>query len=81
MSLVIPDETLREAGLDERSALIEVACRLFDAGMLTLWSAARLARMNRTEFEQELFSRRIPLYRPDPSDPAEDLASLEQLGA
>jgi predicted HTH domain antitoxin len=81
MPLIIPDETLREAGLDERGALIEVACRLFDAGMLTLWSAARLARMNRTEFEQELFFRKIPLYRPDPSDLAEDLASLEQLGA
>ena len=81
MPLIIPDETLREAGLDERSALIEVACRLFDAGMLTLWSAARLARMNRTEFEQELSSRKIPHYRPEPSDLAEDLAALEQLGA
>jgi predicted HTH domain antitoxin len=80
MSLVIPDETLQEAGLDEAGALIEFACRLFDAGKLTLWSAAKLARLNRTEFEQELFSRKIPLYRPDPNDLADDLASLDRLG-
>jgi predicted HTH domain antitoxin len=81
MSLVISDETLREAGLDERGALVEFACRLFDAGKLSLWSAARLARLNRTEFEGELLARKIPLYRPNPSDLADDLASLERLGA
>jgi predicted HTH domain antitoxin len=54
---------------------------LFDAGKLSLWSAARLARLNRTEFEQELLARKIPLYRPTPSDLADDLASLERLGA
>ncbi len=67
--LVIPDETLREAGLDERKALVEFACRLFDAGILTLWSAAKLAGMNLVEFEQELLSRKIPLVltRPERS--------------
>jgi predicted HTH domain antitoxin len=81
MSLIIPDETLREAGLDERDALVEFACRLFEAGRLTLWSAAKLARLNRVEFEHELLSRKIPLYQPDPSDLADDLASFERLGA
>jgi predicted HTH domain antitoxin len=81
MPLVISDEALHEAGLDERGAAVEFACRLFDAGMLTLWSAAKLAGMNRNEFEHELFSRKIPLYRPELSDLAEDLASLGQMGA
>ena len=32
----IPDDLLKEAGLDEREALVEFACRLFDAGKLPL---------------------------------------------
>jgi predicted HTH domain antitoxin len=80
MPVLIPDETLQEAGLSEREALIEVACRLFDAGVLTLWSAAKLARLNRVGFEQELLTRKIPLYRPQPSDLADDLASLDRRG-
>jgi hypothetical protein len=32
MPLIIPDETLREAGLSEREAMAEFACRMFDAG-------------------------------------------------
>ncbi len=81
MPLVIPDEALREAGLSERDALVEFACRLFAAGMLTLWSAAKLAGLNRVEFEQESLARGIPLYRPDPRDLAEELAALDQAGA
>ena len=80
MPLVIADETLREAGLDERIALVEFACRLFDAGMLSLWSAAKLAGMNRIEFEHELLSRKIALYRPSSSDLTEDLAAMDRLG-
>jgi predicted HTH domain antitoxin len=49
--------------------------------MLTLWSAAKLAKMNRVEFEEELFSRKIPIYRPSSRDLAEDLASMDRLGA
>ncbi len=37
--LIVPDEMLRQAGLSEREALLEFACRLFDAGRLSLWSA------------------------------------------
>jgi len=36
MGLHISSEQLREAGLDERGALIEFACRLFQAGKLAL---------------------------------------------
>jgi predicted HTH domain antitoxin len=63
--VIIPDETLKQAGLSEREALIEIACRLFDAGKLHLNQAARLARMNRNEFESELMSRQIDVYRID----------------
>ena len=43
-TLSIPDHVLRQAGLTERDALVEFACRLFDAGKITLWSAARTRR-------------------------------------
>lgn len=80
MPLVIPDEVLQEAGLGERDALIEFACRLFDAGKLSLWGAARLAGLSRVAFEEELLARRIPLVRPDECDLADDLAALDRLG-
>ena len=80
MPVVISDETLREAGLDEREAVIEFACRLFDAGKLTLWSAAKLAGLSRPEIEAELGRRKIAVYRPSAADLADDRAALERLG-
>lgn len=80
MPLVIPDEVLQEAGLGERDALIEFAFRLFDAGKLSLWGAARLAGLSRVAFEEELLARRIPLARPKENDLADDLAALDRLG-
>ena len=62
MPLTIPDEALREAGLDEREALIEFACLLFDAGRLGLWPAAKFAGLGRMEFEHELEIRGIAAY-------------------
>ena len=79
MPVVISDETLREAGLSEREAAVEIACRLFDAGKLALWPAAKLAGLRRSEFEQELRARQIPVYRPTVQDLADDLAALERL--
>ena len=80
MPLMIPDEVLREAGLSEREALIEFACRLYDIGKLALWPAAKLAGLSRGEFEEQLMLRKIPVYRPTPEDLANDLATLDRLG-
>jgi predicted HTH domain antitoxin len=80
MPLVIPDDVLLEAGLNERDALIEFACRLLDAGRLTLWSAAKFAGFSRVAFEDELLARGIPWLRPDQHDLADDLAALDRLG-
>jgi len=79
-TLSIPDDALKEAGLTEAEASIELACRLFDIGRLSLWSAAHVAGLSRTEFESELLNRRIPIYRPTPADLAEDMAALDKLG-
>jgi predicted HTH domain antitoxin len=79
MPVIISDETLEQAGMTEREAIVEIACRLFDAGKLHLWPAAKLAGLSRVEFEQELMNREIPVYRPSLQDLADDVATLEKL--
>jgi predicted HTH domain antitoxin len=80
MPLVISDKTLRDVGLTEGDALLEFACRLFDADKMPLWSAAKLAGLSRVEFEQALRERNIPVYRPKPGDLTDDLSALDSLG-
>lgn len=60
MPLVISDETLQAAGMNEHEARLEIACRWFDAGTLAFGHAARLARCTETEFESQLERRGIP---------------------
>lgn len=80
MPVTIPDDVLRQAGLTEAEALIEIACRLFDAGKLTLWPAAQLAGLSRIAFIGELQRRSIPAFRVTLEDLEHDLAVLERLG-
>lgn len=81
MGVHIPDEVLRQAGLSDREALVEIACRLFDADKLTLWQGAKLAGLSRVEFEGELRHRGIAIYRPTVEDLEQDLETLKRLGA
>lgn len=78
MTLHIPEDVLKEAGLSEGEALVEFACRLFDAGKLTLWTAARLAGLDRTAMEDALLSRGIAIYRPSVADLELDLRTIEK---
>ncbi|MCC6123579.1 MAG: UPF0175 family protein [Pirellulales bacterium] len=79
-TITIPDEFLKAAGLKERELLIEIACRLFDAGKLSLTFAARLANLDRNGIEDELMKRKIPIYRPTLEDLTHDLAVLDRFG-
>jgi len=81
MPLTIPDDILAETGLNERDARIEIACHLFDAGRLTMPAAARWAGLSRTELEEELLRRNLPLCRPTVEDFEQDLETLDKLGA
>lgn len=81
MPLLISDDLLSAAGMSEDEARIEIACRLFDAGKLALWPAAKWAGLSRVEFEDELRQRKIPLYRPTVADLQADLATFERLDA
>ncbi len=80
MPLVIPDETLRAAGMDEREAKVEIACRLFDAGKLTIGHASRLAGLTEAEFEVQLQLREIPRYRYTEEMLQHDVEVLKKLG-
>ena len=80
MPLVISDDVLKQAKLSENEALVEIACRLFDAGKLTLPAAGKLAGLARVEMEAELISRNIPVYRPTVEDLKSDLQSMKKLG-
>jgi predicted HTH domain antitoxin len=76
----IPDDVLKQAGLTERDARIEVACRLYDAGKLTLFAARQVAGLShRDEMEDELISRGIAVYRPTMEDLESDLRTLKKL--
>jgi predicted HTH domain antitoxin len=72
MTLFIPDDILKEAGLTEGEALVEFACRLFDAGKLSKTAAARLCGLERTAFEAELHRRGLAVYRTTLEDYEQD---------
>jgi predicted HTH domain antitoxin len=63
MPVTISDQLLAEAGLSEQDAKVEIACRLYDAGKLTMPQATRLAEMSRVELEGALLQRGLPLLR------------------
>ena len=79
MSLTIPDFVLESAGLSEREWTVEIACRLFDSGRITKAAATKWLGLNRSEFEEELFKRKIPLYRLTADDLQQDVATLRSL--
>jgi predicted HTH domain antitoxin len=79
-TLHIPDGILKQAGITEQEAVIELACRLFDTGKLTLFFAAQLAGMPQPQFEDLLLERNIPIYRYTDRDLQNDLKTLRQSG-
>ena len=76
MTLHIPEDVLKEAGLTEREAAVEFAARLFDAGKISLWTAAKLAELNRTAMEEALLARGIAVHRPTVADLEQDLRTI-----
>ena len=80
MPLMISDEMLASAGLTEEEAKQEIACRLFDAGRLSLPEATRWAGMTRTAFEAALLARGLPLIRVNEAYWQAELDSMQRLG-
>ena len=71
---------LRQAGLTERNALVEFACRLFDAGKITLWSAAQLAGLDRNGIEDASAGAGDSGLPAHGRRPGQDLDTLDRLG-
>lgn len=60
MSLTIPEATLDHLRQGAGDALIDMACRLFDADRITKMEAVRLTGLSRAQFEAELSRRGLP---------------------
>ena len=80
MPMVISDDLLQSVGLTEREARIEVGCRLFQAGRLSLPKAAKLAGLARVEMEEELHRRAIPAYVFTEEMLDQDIKTIESMG-
>ena len=76
MPVLISDAMLETAGLSEVEARVEIACRLYDAGCLSLTQARRWAEIERPDFETALIERGIPIHRPTVDDFATDLETI-----
>jgi predicted HTH domain antitoxin len=71
---------LRAAGMNEAEAKLEIACRWFDAGKLSVGHAARLAGISQDVFEEQLVARGIPRYRYTEEMLQQDVQALKKLG-
>ena len=80
MPLIISDELLKAAGLTEEQAKLEFACRLFDAGKLSIGHAAAWTGLSIPDFEQQLAARAIPRFRYTAELLHEDIHTLQSLG-
>ncbi len=78
--VTIPDQLLSEAGLSEADAKLEIACRLYDAGKLTMPQATRWAGISRVELESALVERHLPLVRVDELYWQQEVEGLKRLG-
>jgi predicted HTH domain antitoxin len=79
MTITIPHDILKRAGLTEQEALVEFACRLYDAEKISLPDASRLAGLERVYFEAELRKRGLPIFRPTLDEFEQDLRALRKL--
>ncbi len=79
MPMTIDDQLLEAAGLTEQDARIEVACRLYDAGKLTLLQGMRWANLSRVQFEAALLDRGLPIVKMTLEEFEDDLATINRV--
>lgn len=79
LSVTITDEVLQSARLSEAELRQELAVLLFERERLTLAQAARLAGLNRLQFQHVLASRAIPVHY-DVAEFEADLNTLRDMG-
>lgn len=78
--MTITDDILREANMTEAELKTEQAVLLYQKGKLSMGQAARLADIDRIQFQFLLGSRQIPVNY-DEAAFEEDLRTIERLKA
>lgn len=81
MSLTITSDQLRDAGLSECEAQIEIACRLYNAEKISMPTAVRWSGLPRSELEEALLSRGLWLLKPKIEDVQSDITALREMGS
>jgi predicted HTH domain antitoxin len=76
MTITLPDDPAL-ATMDEEDIRIDLACGAYAAGHITRSVAARMAGLERPDFDEILFQRRIPSY--DEEMLAQDLEVIRSL--
>ena len=79
MSVVIPDDILKAAGISEAELKLEIAIMLFQQEKISIGKARRLAGMNLIEFQREIASRGICIHY-DVEEFEADLKTLREMG-
>ncbi len=61
MSIVISDDLLRKANINEKEFLIDIAVYLYDKRRLSIGQAKKLSGLNQVEFQKALADRGVYL--------------------
>ena len=78
MSLLIPDDLLKAAGLSEREMAVEIAILLYQQERVSRGTAARFASLDRFDLQQVMALRGVPLNF-DVHDLEDDLATIRRM--
>jgi predicted HTH domain antitoxin len=81
MPLIIDDQFLKEAGLSEQEAKVEIACRLFEAKRLSRFAAGKLSGLDRISFDLELGKRGIDPFGYTVEEFDKDLETLNRMSS
>jgi predicted HTH domain antitoxin len=76
MTITLPDDPAL-ASMTEAQIQLDLACGLFASGRVSRNVAARIAGVDRTTFDEALFTRHIPSYTSEMLD--QDLAALKTM--
>jgi|GEM_PF-1301776 len=80
MTVAIPDPIAQQAGLDERSALIELAFALYSQDRLSPSQVRRMCGLGFFAFEKLAHERGLPVSTLTDEALEEDLRTLKNLG-
>lgn len=75
MSITIPQEYLKAAGMTEKDLKLEIALIFYQKRVISIGKAAQLAGVSRWDFQQAMKARKIPVNY-DISELMDDVKTL-----